>query len=403
MSRFRWIPLLVVLCCSPLLVGCSPAAEPLALAHVSDVDASPTVSIDVPVADPRPDETIVETVPAPMLAPPPELPAWQASGVAMLDERTRAWLEAPPKVGNHFQCAMSCHTTHPYMFVRPAFGHTELLDQAREQLVARVELEGPWPAQTGFYGRRGGRTWRRSLATEAVLNANALALHDHALERPLQDDTLRALDRMWEVQRDDGSWDWLDFGYQPWEAGNDDWGAALAAIAVGLAPVEYRRDHAEPIERLQDHLRARATDERQPMSLHSGLGLLWAGRVLEALVAPTSRARLEDALLAAQRDDGGWALVDLLAPQRVARAIDEPDGYATGLATFVLCDQPRTTSAAARGMEWLREHQLEDGSWPAWSLNRDAPLSHLHMRDAATAYAMLALRSCAPVVASPGS
>lgn len=328
------------------------------------------------------------------MAEPSSPPAWQLAATRYLDERSRAWLDGPPKVGNHFECAMSCHTTHPFMFVRPALGDTALLDEARDRLLERVDQPGPWSDQTGFYGRRGGRTWRRSLATEAVLNASALALHDQARGVPASEDTLAALDRMWEVQRDDGAWSWLDFGYQPFEAGNDDWGAALAALAVGVAPAAYRAEHEASIAQLRGYLRARAVDERDPITQQAGLGLLWAARNLDELLPEDARARIIERVLDTQGEDGGWSMGDLVSPARTTRRVSQPDGYATGLATFVLCTEPGGTEAADRGLSWLRTHQLEDGSWPAWSLNRDRELSHLHMRDAATAYATLALMSC---------
>ena len=360
-------------------------------------------SIDAPEPEPVAGEPTApssteDTVVAEASTVPEEAAAaqWKLAAAAYLDQRTQSWLEDPPKVRNHFECAMSCHTTHPYMFVRPELGEHGLLDEARARLVERVEQEGPWDDQVGFYGREGGRTWKRSLATEAVLNASALALHDRAMEREPTAETVAALDRMWEVQRADGAWDWLDFSYQPWEAGNDDWGAVLAALAVGAASDEYRAEHTEPIEGLRGYLRGRAADETEPMSLHDAAGVLWAGRSMDALIPGADRERIVGALIEAQGSDGGWALRDLVAPGRMARRVRKPDGYATGLATFVLCTEPEGAEGAARGLTWLRDHQNEDGSWPAWSLNRDRKRSHLHMRDAAAAYAVLALASCEP-------
>jgi hypothetical protein len=71
------------------------------------------------------------------------------------------------------------------------------------------------------------------------------------------------------------------------------------------------------------------------------------------------------------------------------------DGYATGLVTFVLLKAAGPDDEhAARGLQWLRDHQdSENGSWPARSLNTDTPSpeSALFMTDAATAFAVLAL------------
>lgn len=386
--------LLACVCSMAVASGCSTTEAAVARAAVAAPaipDSSPTNAPATTLEAPL--ETITVVAPEPAPAPWP----WQPAATRYLDERAGDWLDHPPQVRNHFPCAISCHTTHPYMFVRPALGDSPRLAEARERVLDRVDGVGPWSQQIGFYGRKGGDTWQRSLATEAVLNASALALHDQARGLPLQAGSLRALDRMWEAQRADGSWPWLDFSYQPWEAGNDEWGATLAAIAVGLAPAEYQAEHELELARLESYLRGRVDDEAKPITLHTGLGLLWAARGLDDLVPETTRTQLVDALIAAQRDDGGWVLRDLLAPRRATRRVAEPDGYATGLATFVLCTEPRAGQAAARGLAWLREHQRDDGSWPAWSLNRDRALSHLHMRDAATAYAVLALSSpCTP-------
>ena len=51
------------------------------------------------------------------------------------------------------------------------------------------------------------------------------------------DSTRAAMARLWEVQRPDGAWDWLNFGLEPYEA-NDSvfYGATLAALAAGTSP-----------------------------------------------------------------------------------------------------------------------------------------------------------------------
>jgi hypothetical protein len=76
---------------------------------------------------------------------------------------------------------------------------------------------------------------------------------------------------------------------------------------------------------------------------------------------------------------------------------ERSDGYATGLITFAL--QQTGMSPAdpmmKQGLLWLRSNQnKEEGSWPSSSINerRKASSNVGHfMRDAATAYAVLAL------------
>src|SRR3954470_14123075 len=57
-----------------------------------------------------------------------------------------------------------------------------------------------------------------SRGTEAVLNAVILTSADRAkhLSEP-GPATKTALARLWETQRPDGRWDWLEFGLEPWE------------------------------------------------------------------------------------------------------------------------------------------------------------------------------------------
>ena len=73
------------------------------------------------------------------------------------------------------------------------------------------------------------------------------------------------------------------------------------------------------------------------------------------------------------------------------------DGYATGLAVFVLQQAavPRDNPQLKRGREWLVKNQNKaEGLWVAYSLNKRRDLSSnvgRFMSDAATAYAVLAL------------
>src|SRR5690606_24049585 len=80
---------------------------------------------------------------------------------------------------------------------------------------------------------------------------------------------------------------------------------------------------------------------------------LWALKQLDAAPEEVDAARAN--VLAAQRDDGGWAQLDEM----------ESDAYATGQTLVVLhavgcaADEP----AFRRGIEFLLETQQPDGSW----------------------------------------
>src|SRR5207244_6914329 len=76
---------------------------------------------------------------------------------------------------------------------------------------------------------------KESRGTEAVLNALVLARADaEQKRREASEPTRKALRRLWETQRSDGTWDWLDFGLEPFESLDAPYyGAALAALAFG--------------------------------------------------------------------------------------------------------------------------------------------------------------------------
>src|SRR5262249_39271935 len=152
---------------------------------------------------------------------------------AHLDARATAWLADPPQVGENFPCAMSCHTTHPYLIARATLdAPSSVAGDVRAAIEARVAASAS--STVSYYGAPGSQKERESRGSEAILDAATLALsgeHDDVVEA--------AFAQLWKVQRPDGGWDWLDFGLEPWES-RGDWGASLAAIAVGSQPAAAR-------------------------------------------------------------------------------------------------------------------------------------------------------------------
>lgn len=229
--------------------------------------------------------------------------------------------------------------------------------------------------------------------TEVVAIAATLALHDAQTTRKLQPATRTALSRMWELQQADGAWTWNKEDLAPLEY-DDYFGAVYAALGVGHAPEGYARsDEAkEGVTRL-----VRYFEKTPAPDLHHKTYLLWASLGLDGLMDKAERQRTVNALLALQREDGGWSLPSLGTWKRLngkPQDKDAPgDGYATGLVLYVLrqAGVAVTEKPIQRGVAWLKANQRESGRWFTRSLNRD---SRHYVSNAGTAYAILALKAC---------
>jgi squalene-hopene/tetraprenyl-beta-curcumene cyclase len=341
------------------------------------------------------------------------------AAAAYLDQREVSWMGWPGSARDHGTFCVSCHTGLPYALSRPVLrralaepGPSINERKLIENINKRVRL---WSEVEPFYSDKGydsGKT-AESRGTEAVLNALILARYD-AQNGHLEDSTRSAFNNMWALQQAGGSgqgaWSWLQFGMEPWEAKDSQYyGAALAAIAVGTAPEDYRlTPEIQPkLSLLHDYLNR----EYATQSTMNRVVLLWASAKLPELIDSERRQSIIAQVRGAQQSDGGWRLSSLAWPNgwslhslaRVRLRADwtrqegQSDGYATGLITFAL-QQAGMSSAdpmLKRSLLWLRSNQnKEEGSWPSSSINerRKASSNVGHfMRDAATAYAVLAL------------
>jgi hypothetical protein len=169
---------------------------------------------------------------------------------AYLDRRLSWWMEWPRAQRDHETFCVSCHTAVPYALSRTAL-RTALDEQGPspnerrllESVTKRVLL---WNEVEPFYkdADRGPYKSVESRGTESVLNALILSCRD-AQSGQLSSDARTAFQNIWAEQqisgKQKGAWLWLRFKNEPWEADDSDYfGATMAAVAIGVAPGNYR-------------------------------------------------------------------------------------------------------------------------------------------------------------------
>jgi squalene-hopene/tetraprenyl-beta-curcumene cyclase len=341
------------------------------------------------------------------------------TAAAYLDYREGWWMEWTGSARDHGTFCISCHTALPYALSRPAL-RASLAEQGPsinerkliENVTKRVRL---WKEIGPYYSDQGyDHKTAESRGTESVLNALILASYD-AQSGQLSDDTRTAFDNMWALQQtageNRGSWLWLQFDQEPWEA-NDSayYGAALAARAVGIAPGNYASTPG-----IQDnlaHLRDYLNGESAAQSTLNRVFFLWASTKLPGLLAPEQRDAIISEILKRQQADGGWRLASITWRWNgwSLRSLEnmwlredgtpmegKSDGVATSLMTLALQEAgvPRDNAQLKRGLSWLMSNQnAAEGFWPASSVNKRRHKSSdtgRFMSDAATAFAVLAL------------
>jgi squalene-hopene/tetraprenyl-beta-curcumene cyclase len=347
-----------------------------------------------------------------------------AAAATYLDARMDLWFANGTKLktGDTQTACVSCHAGLAYALSRPVLRRVMHVDTPSTQeakliddTTRRAETYSTHQVLYDFNERR----QIESRGTEAVLNAVILTSADAA--RNLRESSApakKALARLWETQRPDGRWDWLEFGLEPWETTEAAYhGATFAAYAVGTAAGQHDAVTAAGIERLRSYL----STNYQSQHLYNRTWALLASTRLKRVITDAQRDALIDELVRAQRADGGWSL-EAMGPWKWSKTappvkspgdldaslLTQSDGYATGLVVYTLKQAGVASNHAAirKGIQWLETNQsaipvpdIPGRAWLAHSLNYDRehggekgePWRRLFMSDTATAFAILAL------------
>lgn len=323
-----------------------------------------------------------------------------------MDSRQQEWDVWPMALHSGVAC-VSCHTGLTYLVARPALRralnektgptlYEDVLDASMRATVIRTD------AKDLFAGLKGPIV-DQVYGAQVVLASLVLAMDDAARGK-LSPEAEKALDRMWSIQvksgPDKGAWQWSDFDLDPWETKDAVfYGAALAALATGMAPADYqaRPDIQENVAAMKAYLR----EGQKSQSLHNRMFLLWASSKLRDLLPSADRQAIVDDLWSRQNADGGWSIQSFGQWKKREAAEPVPVGsnsYVTALAAFATEQAGVQPSQASllKALTWLRTHQdPQGGLWTAESMNHKhsayGVMAEKFMSDAATGYATAAL------------
>ncbi len=294
---------------------------------------------------------------------------------------------------------VSCHTNGTYMMTRPALSDSlgKPSDETRQFFLTTLEK---------LKEEKPDRLKQSTRPAQVIYIAAGLAEWDAHLSKSLSPETETALELMFEIQSENGTWGSLDC-WPPFES-DAYHEATVAAMAAGTAPGWMQKVAAsgnEPLKASVAKLTSYLQTE-QPAHDYSRTLLLWASARMPDLLDAQSKQGLIELLLKHQRPDGSWSIRSFAAPEswgggnRAAKLKAEPefadppgDGHMTGLAIIVLRESGVLANDAKikQGLEWLKANQQESGRWWTRSLNTD---SWHFITYSGTAYPLLALQMC---------
>ena len=292
-----------------------------------------------------------------------------------------------------------CHTNGTYMVTRPALSLSlgrPPEDTRQFFLTALADLQN----------EQRDRLKQAIRPAQVIYIAAGLAEWDAHVSGTLSADTEKALQLMFEIQNDNGTWGSLDC-WPPFES-DAYHEATVAAMASATAPGWLQKVEASgsdglkaSVERLKHYLRT-----EQPAHDYSRTLLLWANSRMSDLLPTEKKQQLIDMILRHQRENGGWSIRTFAAPEAwgggnraeklksETEFADPPsDGHMTGLAVIVLREAGLSADDARlqKGIAWLKVNQQESGRWWTRSLNTD---SWHFITYSGTAYPLLALQMC---------
>jgi squalene-hopene/tetraprenyl-beta-curcumene cyclase len=309
------------------------------------------------------------------------------------------YLEQGSVAWNGEKKCVSCHTNGTYMVTRPALSDSlgQPPETTRQFFLASL---------TQLQEEKRDRLKQSTRPAQVIYVAAGLAEWDAHVSNVLSAETERALELMFEIQSENGTWGALNC-WPPFESDSYH-EATVAAMAAATAPGWLQKvassDKQElkmAVERLKTYLQ-----NENPPHDYSRTLLLWANSRMPSLLTPEKKQELIDGLRKHQRADGGWSIRTFAAPEawgggnRAEKLKSEPefadpdsDGHMTGLAIIVLREAGVAADDASiqKGIEWLKVNQRESGRWWTRSLNTD---SWHFITYSGTAYPLLALQMC---------